>query len=206
MAKKERNEVVVTSLSDLISLMANAANKGEYVTLYAESSISGLLMFPTDGSEKIHRVKELGFNPTTRYHVTYHFGEDYEKAMSKALGEDYKKSSKENIQTLISGIMMRYRSTNNPCFIYMKGDYVSEGKFNNGNPYTAADEATEKRYTSLAPKKDSNPVEYRTLGVKNVTRLTAHNVVYRLQITDWELPAEFQTIMVEHHEPAYATA
>ena len=194
---------MVTSLNDLIVLMANAAQRGEYATLYAETPIS-LLKYPTDGSEKIH-ISELGFNPTSRYHVTYHFGEDYEKAMSKALGEDYTKSAKKNVQTLISGILMRYISTNNVCFIYMKGTNVSDGKFNNGNPYTPADEETEKRYTSTAAK-GSNPVDYRTVSVKNVSRLTIHNVEYDLHITDWELPAEFDTITINHEEPAYAFA
>lgn len=191
MAKKVENQVVnVTTLKELVEILKTAKIGGQKVTLYAEVAIK-LNKYPTDGSERVH-ISELGFNPTNRYHVNYNFGTDYEKAMSKALGEDYTKGGNENIETLIPNLLMRYKSTNNPCLIYINGDNYPDGKFNNGVAYTEADEATEKRYTSKA-NKSYTPVDYRTVSVKNVTRLVANHTTYNVAVTDFDyIPNEVE--------------
>jgi len=200
MANKVKNIVVVNTFNDFVGLMKSVV-KGSvgapYAAIYAEVDVK-VNAFPTDGSERINR-KAINFNPTKRFHVTYHFGEDYNNAMSKALGTDYSKGADDNRETIISNVLMRYKSTANACLIYMKGDYVSDGKFNNGVAYTADDELNEIRYASKASK-GSNPVEYRTLSVKNVSKVVANGTTYELHITDWTYtPEEVQT-------PAYAVA
>jgi len=192
------NQVVrVTTLKKMVEILKAAKLGGQFVTLYAEVGIK-LNKYPTDGSEKIH-ISELGFNPTNRYHVNYQFGIDYERAMSKALGEDYTKGGNDNIETLIPNLLMRYKSTNNPCIIYINGTNYADGKFNNGLPYTEKDEQTEKRYTSKASKTYA-PVEYRTVSVRNVTRITANHTTYEIAITDFDYEPE------PEHAPAYAVA
>lgn len=188
--------VVIRSLKDLVSTIKELKIGGQKVTIYAEVAVTGINKFPTDGSERVH-ISTLGFNPTSRYHVNYNFGTDYEGAVSRAIGEDYEKSIDENVETIIPNVLMRYKSTNNPCFIYINGVETSEGKFNNGKPYTAEDEATEARYKSKATKSDY-PVKYRRVGVKNVTRMTANHTTYEIAITDWHYDAA--------EELAYATA
>lgn len=195
--KEEKKIENVTTFNDLVRLMKALKIGGQKVELYAETPVSGILKFPTDGSERT-RIPD-DFKPTNRYHVNYNFGTDYEGAMSRALGEDYTKGIDENVDTIIPNVLMRYKSTNNPCFIYINGMEVSEGKFNNGKPYTAEDEAMEKRYKSLAEKK-SYPVKYRRVGVKNVTKLVANHVTYNLAITDWTYTPQEET--EEHLEYA----
>ena len=171
----------IHSLAHLVRVLQTAKIGGQFVTLYAETDIK-LNKFPTDGSERV-RISDA-FKPTQRFYVNYQFGVDYESKMSKALGEDYTKGANTNVETLVPNLLMRYKSTNNPCLIYMDGNKYSLGKFNDGQPYTIEDEETEKRYKSKASSKPL-AVEYRTISVKNVSKLVANHKVYEIEITDF---------------------
>jgi hypothetical protein len=151
----------IFSIEQLTAFLKAAKSKagGQYVTLYCESDYR-MNKFPTDGSERV-RIKD-DFQPRKRYTIKYHFGEDYDKKMSKLLGVDYK-SSDDNREHLVENVLMRFKSTGTACFIAMPEARKSLGVYLNGQPISEEDLAYAKRY-----KAKSNPSMYLNIGVKNV--------------------------------------
>lgn len=166
----------ISSIAELVSVLSTAKAGGQFATIYGETAVR-LNKFPTDGSERI-RIKD-DFNTTKRFRVTLHFAEDYDKKMSKLLGEDYKASDTNRIH-LLHNVLMQYVSTSNVCLIYMPADYAFEGTFVNGVPASAEDLEYIARYTPKAGK--SAMIEYRTIGVKNVTKMVVAGVTYNINI------------------------
>ena len=177
--------VTITSASELISILKEAKCGGQYVTLTCEKPIS-LNKFPTDGSEKI-RIAD-NFTPMVKFSVQYHFGADYERAMSKALGADYEKGEDKNTETLIKGVAKRYISTDNTCLIYIEENRKALGTFLNGNELTTDEIAYMKKY--LPKHKESAPIKYRTIGVKNVRTLTINHNTYNVRIGQPQVSVE----------------
>ena len=169
----------INNISELKNILASAKAGGQFVTLYGESEVK-LNKFPTDGSARI-RIDDA-FKPIASFSVQFHFGADYEKAMSKALGVDYVNGGDANRETLIPNVMMRYISTNNVCLIYMATSR-SEGETTlNGHALTAAEWAYLKRYKSKN-KGGGNIVNYRTISAKNVKRIAIKGEVYEVNIS-----------------------
>ena len=167
----------IFSVDDLVAVVKSAKAGGQYVTLYGESDVK-LNKFPTDGSERI-RIKD-GFQPKKRFHVKFHFGQDYEKAMSKALGQADYTASDANRVHLVPNVIMQYVSTGNTCFIYMPESHFSDGTFLDGKPISDEDKAYMERYKSKS--KGGAVVEYRTIGLKNISRIAVGGEVYDICI------------------------
>jgi hypothetical protein len=130
--------------------------------------------FPTDGSERV-RIKD-NFQPRKRYSIKYHFGEDYDKKMSKLLGVDYQ-SSDANREHLVENVLMRFKSTGTACFIAMPEARKSLGVFLNGEPISEEDLAYAKRY-----KSKTNESMYLNIGVKNVYEIRIGGDVHECMI------------------------
>jgi hypothetical protein len=99
----------IFTLDELTAILKAAKSKsgGQYVTIYCESDYK-MNKFPTDGSERV-RIKD-GFQPRKRYCIKYHFGQDYDKMMSKLLGTDHV-SHDDNREHLVENVLMRFKST-----------------------------------------------------------------------------------------------
>lgn len=166
----------ISSIAELVNIMGNAKAGGQYVTLYGESDVR-LNKFPTDGTQRIH-IKD-GFTPRNKFHVTYHFSADYEKAMAKALGVDNYTAHDSNRTHLVKNVVMQYISTGTVCMIYMPEAYHFEGVVLDGKPISAEDEAYMSHYKAK-PSKSTLP--YRTLNVKSVTKMVIGHVTYDIDI------------------------
>lgn len=176
------NNNIITTVDEFIELMSNAKCNGKYVTVYGESDIK-LNKFNTDGLPKEH-IKD-GFQPRTDFSVTFHFGQDYEKTMSKILGEDYK-ATDTNRRHLVKNVVMQYISTGNVCLIYIPNNYSKNNIILDGEKISAEDEAYMKRF--MPKKKASNSViEYRTLSLKNIKSISINKEKYVVDIIDWEV-------------------
>ena len=167
----------VLSLDELVAIMSAAKSGGRYVTITASSEVK-LNKFPTDGSERI-RI-DADFKPRHNFVVKFHFGADYEKAMTRALGKEYHATDKNRIH-IVKNVLMQYVSTGTTCMIYMPESYVEGGYTLNGKPLTAEQSAYLTRYKSKSSS-DSSAVDYRTLAVRNIQRIAINNEVYELAI------------------------
>lgn len=173
-------EQTISSISELVTVMNNAKAGGQYVSIYGETAVK-LNKFPTDGSGRV-RIN-ADFTPTKRFCVEYHFAQDYDKTMSKLLGEDYKASDANRIH-LVKNVVMQYISTGNTCLIYMPESYSKTGTFLGGVELNDEQKEYMARYT---PKHNSSsPLNYRTIGVKNVTKMVIGKVTYHINIVETE--------------------
>lgn len=168
----------ISSVAELTNILANAKAGGQFVTIYGESDVK-LNKFPTDGSERIHIKAD--FTPRNRFSVTYNFKADYEKAMAKALGVDSYTAHDANRIHLIKNVMMQYVSTGTICLIYMPVNYHFEGTFLGGKEMSAEDTTYMNRYKSKA--KSNSPLPYRTLNVKNVSKIAIGKEMYEVSIS-----------------------
>lgn len=166
----------VTSLTELKNLLSTAKCGGQFVSVTYETKVT-LRVNPTDGSNVGKREKN--FAPTKRAKVTYHFAEDYDKKMSKILGEDYK-ANDDNREHLVHNVLMRYISTNNVCLIAMPSNTTKLGYFLNGIELTKEQRELMNHYL---PNVSSKPiVQYRTIGVLNVIEIAINKEVYQVKI------------------------
>lgn len=167
------------NISEVINVL-NALNaRGQFATLECDVPVK-LNKFSTSGVRE--RISPT-FAATRRYSVQYHFGESYSKKMAKLLGLDtYVPSADDNKEHIIKGVLMRYKSTNNHCLIYMKTSKTDIGTFVNGVPATDADLAYMKRFISDSKNKGFNPTEYRTVGLKNVRYIKVQGEVYEVSL------------------------
>ena len=191
----------------LIKCKFEESRGGEIAWVYANTKVSGLNKFPynPDGSTKT--PKERNAHPedalqgewTNRFKVEIHFSEDYAKTMAKALGiKSYTPKDDPNREHLINGVLMRYRSTMNPCIVAMPDSRVSEGLFRDGVLATEEDKAYLKPYRQ---KKPEHLVPYLTIGVKNITRISIGNRIVEVHITDTTYnPSESESEVVEPAE------
>lgn len=169
----------ITSKIELVQLMeklVNAGVKGQFVCMYGEKDVK-LNKNATDGTKDI---RPADFCPTTKFHITFNFGRDYEKAMTRILGKDYT-AHDNNRRHLVKNVLMEYVSTSTMCLIYMADDYKDDGTFVNGQPASESDIAMIKKFKSTA-KGSEQVVPYRTIGVKNITKIVANGEEYHIRI------------------------
>lgn len=169
----------IKTRDEFVALMENLAashTAGQFVALYGESDVK-LNKKATDGSGDI---KPADFCPRVKFHITFNFGQDYEKTMSRIMGEDYV-ASDHNRRHLVKNVLMEYVSTGTMCLIYMKDDYKYDGTFVNGHEITESEKAMIEKYTSKAQGSHS-PVAYRTLNVKNIRKIVAKGEEYIIRI------------------------
>lgn len=196
MAKQVR---VVRTVADLVNHLLAARNGGQYASIYYRNAYK-VNKFPNGTSRKEMREHpELAFsleNPTKESMVKYHFSQDYERTMAKALGvESYESNGNGNIEHLVPAVMMRYISTQNVCMIAMPEDVKRLGIFVNGNPATEEQITYMEQYKQPAHK---GVIPYLTIGLKNIYRMEIGGIEYRVEITD--------TTYTPATAPAYATA
>ncbi len=167
----------IFSVDELVAIVKSAKAGGQYVALYGESDFR-MNKFPTDGSERV-RIKD-NFQPKKRFCVKFHFGQDYEKTMAKAMGVDSYTASDCNRTHLVDNVIMQYISTGTTCFIYMPESYIDGGMWLNGQPISDEDKAYAMRYKA---KSNAAAVTYRTLNVKNISRIAIGGEVYDICIS-----------------------
>lgn len=164
----------IFSVDELVATMKAAKAGGQYVTLYGESDYR-MNKFPTDGSQR-ERIRD-GFQPRVKFSVKFHFGEDYEKRMSKITGEDYKASDSNRIH-LVKNVIMQFVSTGTTCFIYMPESYKPLGMYLDGEVISDEDRAYAKRYQA----KSNSDSFYRNLNVKNIEKIVIGGEVVECMI------------------------
>lgn len=169
-------EKTINSVEEFVKVLKDAKCKGAFVSMECETKIT-LRKFPTDGSAKVHI--EDGFEPTSHFVVSYHFGASYENAMTKILGVPYD-ASDDNREHIVSNLLMRYKSTGNVCAIYMPTSRKDLGVFLNGTELTQAQKDYMKKYL---PKPSGNAyVEYRTIGIANIRAITMSGIRYIINL------------------------
>lgn len=171
------NTITLTTIAEIVSVFANAKNGGQFAVVEGASEVK-LNKFPTDGSERV-RIAE-GFVPMANFTIQFHFGADYEKAMAKALGVSSYEAHDSNRTHLVPNLIMQYNSTKNVCLIYMPTNRTMNGTTLNGKPMSEEEVAYMERYK--APKKGGAVLEYRTLSVKNIKRITFGGVTYLIDL------------------------
>lgn len=166
----------IFSVSELVAVTKAAKAGGQYVTIYGETDYR-MNKFPTDGSAR-ERIKD-DFQPRKRFRAKFHFGQDYEKAMAKALGVDSYKASDSNRTHLVKNVIVQYLSTGNVCFIYMPETQDDLGMFLNGEPISDEDKAYAKRFKA---KSSASTLEYRNISVKNISKIVIGGETYEVLI------------------------
>lgn len=171
----------INSASELINVLKGVKASGQIASITGESDMV-LRKFNTDGLPKEH-IKN-GFQPRNEFTVKFNFGADYEKKMSKILGEKYT-AHDDNRVHFIDNLIMQYKSTGTICIIYMPNNYSHSRVILNGTTISDEDMAYAKRFMPI--KKDStNVVEYRTLSLMNIKKLTVNKITYIVNITEFD--------------------
>lgn len=171
----------ITTIAALVAILSRATScKGQYATVTASTPID---LYKREGGSRSKTAEAIdpNFCPRSEFKVKWHLGEDYERAMSAALGTTYKKGADSNRETIYGGILMRYKSTNNVCLIYLKGDREYLGTTLNGKALTEEEEAYLARFRKTN-NGAGNPVDYRTLSVVNIKRIAFGGEVYDVAI------------------------
>ena len=176
--KKNTTTATICTISDLINVLNTAKCGGQFATVTAETEMT-LRVNPTDGWDGGKRDKSKPI-PTNRFTISYHFGQDYERAMAKALGvEDYEGQHREGKVTLIPNLLYKWETTGNYVMAFIVADRTYIGRFVEGRPIT--DEENEY-YNHYKPISGNEVVMYRTIGVHNITRLAIGGVEYLVDI------------------------
>jgi len=185
--------VELHTCSELVNVLTTAKEQekrgGEFTAVYGVSDYR-MNKFPTDGSEKI-RISD-DFSAKNNFHVVFHFSQDYEKTMAKVLGLESYDAHDSNRVHIIPNVLMQYVSTGNICLIYMPENYVYDGLTVNGHTATEEEKAYAERYKA---KRSASTLPYRTLGVKNITKVVIGQTEYICKITDLTLqPTESESM------------
>ena len=194
----------VTKLSYLSQILRSKLGRcnGQWVTITASVPVS-LNRYPTDGSARIRLDDD--FCPRRNYIVKINWAEDYSLRMSKLLGCDYKASDANRIH-IVKNVLMMYIKTRNVCLIYIPKEQTDLGITIDGRTPTAEEVAKIARYTSKAGANNKPIVEYRTVGIRNVTRIAIDNDVYDIDIKDYNLDEALPYTLTEYeaYAPDYA--
>lgn len=178
-----QSAVVVTNVAELVTILTTAKAGGQYVALYGETPVR-VNKYP-NGTKACERKTaepfDTSLNPTKGWHIKYHFGEDYERKMAKALGLDaYDADGGGNRIHLVPNVLMQYVSTGNVCVIAMPEDRHKDGLLCNGVPATTEQAEYIARYEQAS--KSSGVVDYLTIGVKNVRKMVVGKTTYHLAL------------------------
>jgi hypothetical protein len=173
----------IVSVSELQNTLETAKCGGQFVTVYYETDVKGLLKNPTDGSAVGKRRED--FTPKKRSYAQFHFAQDYEKTMAKILGVDEYNAEDSNREHLIKNVLVRYKSTKNICLIAMPCSIHKLGYTLNGRMLTDEEIEYMNHYWSKA-KRSTQIVEYRTIGVKNIYQLSINGEVIQVKIASLE--------------------
>ena len=168
----------INNATDLVALIANAKNGGQFATITAETPIAfnqfpnadycakmGIVM-PTKKAEK-EQYRFNGLPYTKRFKVAFHFDEDYDNALAKAgftRSENGPRYTKDHFGTIAVGIP----STNNICLVYLNGAYEFDGIYLNGEKIEDAETLAYIEGYKQTKKVDPNAPQYRNVGIKNV--------------------------------------
>ena len=174
---------VIRTITELVAAMSSAKCGGQFVTLIGETSqASKYNKFPTDGGEKVRIDDSL--NITKKFSVTFNFATDYDKKMSRILGEEYHAHDPNRVHLVHNVIMERTLKNGGTkvYFIYMDGQYSNKGTFVNGEPITDEQKAYFDRYKKKTSA-SSAPIEYRTLSVENISEIHINKEIYKIEIS-----------------------
>lgn len=168
-----------TDLFTFAAYLSAAKSGGRFVTLVCETKIR-TNKFPTDGSERIRIDESLVF--TKRYSVTYNFGADYERAMSKALGEEYTASEQPNRVHIVPNVLLQLADSGKAYIIYINGMISQSDTLCNGEVATEEQIAYLNRYKPKA--KTNEVVKYRNVSIENVKEIHINKEVHTIAISN----------------------
>jgi len=182
-----KQNLIVTSVAQLVSLMQQAKAGGQIATLYGVTDFNynkypnGTL--PKERTPEIafaYQKDENGARVRKAWHVQYNFAADYDHKVEALTGEKHE-SHDENREHLVKNVIMRFISTQNVCFIVMPFDRFSDGLLIDGNPATEEQTAYVKQYEQ---KRKPSTIPYLNPGVKNVYKVVINGIEYNVRITD----------------------
>ena len=168
-----------TGLFNFAAFLSAAKSGGRFVTLVCETKVR-TNKFPTDGSEKVRIDESLVF--TKRYQVTYNFGADYEKAMSKALGEEYTASSQPNRVHIVPNVLLQMADSGKAFIIYINGMISNSETLCNGEVATDEQLAYLNRYKPKA--KGGEVIKYRNVSIENVREIHINKECHTIDISN----------------------
>lgn len=170
---------MISTVSEFVTVMESAKVGGQFVTVYGSKEKA---LNKGRGANAI----DPNFKPIRTFHAQFHFGEDYDKKVAKMMAQgqevpEYDAAKRANITHLVPNVVMQYLSTGTTCLIVMPTSWTEDSLTLNGRPLTQ-DEIT---YMQKYLKKSSpSKLPYKTLGLKNITKITMGKETYEVNIRD----------------------
>lgn len=159
--KNTTTTATIRTIDELRAILSTAKQRGTYATITYEKPIE-VRVKATDGSGlKLDKSRPV---PSRRGSIKYHFGQDYVATAKRVFGEDYEVQEKSYKVTLVPYVMYYNTTTDNYTLAYIKEDATYE---------LLATEEEKEYFAHFAPKPsaNSNPIPYRTVSVKYITRV-----------------------------------
>ena len=177
MSKNTTTDTIRT-IDELRNLLRTAKCGGQFATVTAETEMT-LRVNPTDGWDGGKRDKTLPI-PTNRYTISYHFGQDYENTMARLLGvEEYEGEHRDGKVVVLPNLLYYWESTRNYVMAFIVANRSFIGRFVDGRPITPEEN---EYYNHYKPIKGDEVIEYRTIGIHNITRLAIGGTEYLVNI------------------------
>ena len=194
----------ITKVADLIGIIRTAKNGGQFATIVGEHATKfnqfpneeycnakGITLASGKGSKALNEPFRFGGEPFTyRFKVLFHWGQDYDRTLAK-MGLERSENGANKPIDHFGGIAIGYPTTNNICLVYMQGDYDGDGYYLNGVKVEDAETLAYIRGYKSTSK--PNPVEYRTIGVRNVRTIAVGGETYEVSIGEIT-PSEYKAL------------
>lgn len=194
----------ITKVADLIGIIRTAKNGGQFATIVGEHTTKfnqfpneeycnakGITLAVGKGSKALNEPYRFGGEQfTDRFKVLFHWGQDYDRTLEKMGLQRSEQGANKPIDHF-GGIAIGYPTTSNICLVYMQGNYTFDGYYLNGEKVTDAETLAYIAGYKSATK--PNPVEYRTIGVRNVRTITVGGETYEVAIGEIT-PSEYKAL------------
>jgi hypothetical protein len=196
----------ITKVADLISIVRTAKAQGQFATIDGAHATKfnqfpnedyckamGITLASGKGSKAINEPFRFGGEPFTfRFKVVFHFGQDYDRTLAKA-GLTRSDEGANKAIDHFGGIAIGYPSTNNVCLVYMQADYVADGYYLDGKK--VEDPETLAYIAGYKATSKPQAVEYRTIGVRNISRIAVAGEIYEVEISEIS-PEEYNALCI----------
>lgn len=185
----------ITKVADLISIVRLAKSNGQFATIEGEinpkfnqfpnadyCNAKGITLASGKGSKELNEPFRFNGNPYTfRFAVEFHWGQDYDATLAK-MGLQRSENGANKPIDHFGGIAIGYPTTYNVCLVYMQGWHLGGNYYLDGKKVEDAETLDYiKGYKSVSKP---NPVEYRTIGVRNVRKVTFGGNTYEVEISE----------------------
>lgn len=197
----------ITKVADLIGIIRTAKAGGQFATIDGAHTTK-FNQFPNEDYCKEHNItlasgkgSKVANEPhrydgrefSYRFKVLFHFGQDYDRTLEKAGLQRSEQGANKPIDHF-GGIAIGYPTTNNICLVYMQGDYSGEGYFD-ANGKKVEDKETLDYIKGYKSTSKPQVVEYRTIGVRNISKVAVAGETYEVAIADIT-PAEYDALCI----------